>query len=226
MAGFAGAPDAWEIFSCSVMFRVLEDLSVIRTRFAAQADPRALFVAQLIVNINADLELLALRTAEVADKAIKGVITRTERRPATTHPHHLRDSIQSVPLPFGGVAVGLLEELAKVENPQTGGVYWLTQEEGSRETGNSMTGRVLFGKFEGPNHFERPMEEYRGVAGAPGSEFLFGQPGGGYGTIAHEIEGRHFLRQGADEAFAYYVRGLERISTKYSTEIVALIAEL
>lgn len=221
----SAAPDCWEFFGSHSMIATLETLAQIRRVLLVERDPRAVVAAQLLVSLDAELAALSLRTAGLADKAIRKRIATTQRRPATSHQHHLADLIKSEPMPLGSVAVARLDELNKAVNPESSSSksYWLTQEEGSKETGNQMIGRVLFGRFVGPSHENRPLAEYRGAAGAPGSEFIFGGPGSGYGTISHEIEGRHFLRDGAEAAWNYYRTQIQEISTRYAAEVAALL---
>lgn len=221
-----GAPDAWELFGSTQMVLAIEEMGVLRRQFRGTGDPRSALLAEIMIRLGDDLRIVALRTAEIADKAIKARLAATQRRPETSHAVHLRDTIKSEPFAAGGVLIARIDALNKAVNPESNSdkPYWYTQEVGSVAAGNPMTGRVLFGKFAGPGHYERPMAEYRGQAGAPGSEFYFGQPGGGYGTIEHEIEGRHFLQHGADAAWAYYLAAIERLAVRYAAEVTALIA--
>lgn len=225
MADAASAPNHWDFFGSRQLILALEEMTNLRRLMSAEGDPRSLAMSRLIVDLDAEMTLLGVRTAELADRNIKARIRTTQKRPDTTHKLHMVDAVKSEGLPLGGVVVAKTDELDKVVNQESSSSkpYWLTQELGSVETGNAMTGRILFGRFQGPGHDERPMAEYRG-GGGPGSEFLFGGTGAGYGTISHEIEGRHFLRDGSNEAWAYYVKEVQRISERYAAELTALLA--
>lgn len=179
----------------------------------------------LLQRLEGELAVLATKTAQLADAAIVYRLRETQVRPETTKSLHLQDLIVSIPFSSGSVKIGLIDELDKATNPQSGyGPYWRAQEEGSVAVGNTMTGRVLFGRFEGPSHDDVPRGEYSGSRGAPGSEFYFDVPGqeSGLGTIEHEDQPRHFLEEGAATAGVSYAEGIRRLSRTYAELIDGL----
>lgn len=220
--------DAWTTFFSSDMVEALAMLARLRIEAQQVGDaPLALDLSQVVAALDTELGAAARRTAAVADDAIRQKIRETAKRPDTAHPIHLLDAIRSAPIAQGVVAVGLLEELNKVENSETGGIYWRTQEEGSVAVGNIMTGRPLFGRFvsDSTGYSDVPRAEYGGAGNAPGAEFFFGDLSGdppGFGTIQHEIQPRHFLRDGADAAFAEYQREITDLSRRYAARVDAM----
>jgi hypothetical protein len=216
-------PDAWTTLYSSDMLTALRLLSHLRNEARTIRPDVGVALTRAFVELERDLVALSERTAAFADERIRAKIRSTQKRPPTEHPVHLLDVIKSEILPLGGVAVGVLSELDKLENPETGGRYWRTQEEGSVAVGNVMTGRILYGRFVGPGYSEVPSR----IDGAfrPGSEFLFGDLSGdppGFGTIQHEIEPRHFMRDGSLEAFAEYRREITALSRRYSERLAGL----
>jgi hypothetical protein len=218
--------DAWTTLYSSDMLQALQLLSRLRNEARTVRPDVAIGLTRAFVELERDLSLLSERVAAVADERIRARIRSTQRRPPTDHPVHLLDVIKSEPLPLGGVAVGVLDELNKLENPESGGVYWRTQEEGSVAVGNKMTGRILYGRFVGPGGYSATPSRIEGHF-RPGSEFLFGDLSGdapGFGTIQHEIQPRHFLRDGSLEAFAEYRREITALSRRYSERLAGLAA--
>lgn len=179
----------------------------------------------LMRQLEGDLAALARVTAEVADTEIVAILRDTQVRPETTKSLHLEDVILSLPFAYGSVKVGIVDELNKATNAVSGyGPYWRAQEYGSEAVGNSMVGRVLFGRFEGPSHDEVPRGQYAGQRGAPGAEFYYSVEGedGGLGTIGHEDAPRHFLAGGTDAAFAGYRDGITKLSRDFAGRILGL----
>lgn len=179
---------------------------------------------KLLAQLGSDLQALARSTATVADKAAVARLRETRVRPETTKGLHLEDLILSLPFPNGSVKVAIIDELNKATNVNSGyGPYWRAQEYGSVAVGNVMTGRVLFGRFEGPAHDEVPRAEFAG-GHAPGAEFRYTVPGeeGGLGTITHEDQPRHFLEAGLGAAETSYQAGITRLSRGYGERILGL----
>jgi hypothetical protein len=217
-------PDAWTTLYSSDMLRALRLLSQLRNEARTIRPDIQVALTREFVGLERDLVLLSERISKFADERIRAKIRSTQKRPPTEHPVHLLDVIKSEPLPLGGVAIGVLDELNKLENPESGGVYWRTQEEGSVAVGNKMTGRILYGRFVGPGGYSEAPSRISGGF-RPGSEFLFGDLSGdapGFGTIQHEIEPRHFLRDGSLEAFAEYRREITGLSRRYATRLAGI----
>lgn len=187
-------------------------------------DNIALPLRAMLRQLEGDLAALARSTARIADTAIVDVLRETQVRPETTRSLHLEDLILSAPFPRGSVKVALIEELDKATNPEGYGPYWRAQEYGSVAVGNTMIGRVLFGRFEGPGHDDVPRGEFAGERGAPGSEFRFTVDGeeGGLGTIGREDPPRHFLRDGTAAADASYTAGITKLSQSFADRILEL----
>lgn len=219
--------DAWETFGSTEMLTALTRMAALRIEAQAAGLPElSVQISRLLVELEDDLSQLSRRTAAVADRAIRDRFRATQTRPETSKAHHLVDMIRSAPLPLGGVAVALIDELDKAINEETGyGPYWRAQEYGSVAVGNVMTGRVLFGRFAGPGHDDAPRAQYAGGP-APGSSFAYGALGGddpGYGTVQHEIEPRHFLRDGTDEGWTFYRAEIDRLSARYAERLAAIL---
>lgn len=179
----------------------------------------------MLRELESELGALGRVTAKIADAAIVDRLHSTQVRPGTTRSLHLADVIHSVAFPRGSVKVALVEELNKATNPEGYGPYWRAQEYGSVAVGNVMTGRILYGRFEGPGHDDVPRNEFAGQHGAPGSEFYYGAGGGeesGLGTIQHEDQPRHFLEAGMAAADVAYTAGVTRLSQGYASRILGL----
>jgi hypothetical protein len=182
-------------------------------------------VRAMLEQLEGDLGSLARATAQIADYAIVNRLRETQVRPETTRSLHLQDLVVSLPSAFGGVKIALIDELDKATNPDGYGPYWSAQEYGSAEVGNTMVGRILFGRFEGPGHDDVPRMEYAGARGAPGSDFYWGVDGGaagGLGTIGHEDQPRHFLEAGTAAAGVTYAEGITRLSRGFAARILEL----
>jgi hypothetical protein len=221
----SSSQEAYAIFGSTDMLAALVLMSEISSEarkvgLANIAAPLRMMLQQL----ESDLSALAARTAQTADAAIVTRLRETQVRPETTRSLHLQDVIVSVPFPRGSVKIGLIEELNKATNPDGYGPYWRAVELGSVAVGNIMTGRILFGHFAGAGVDEAPRAEYRGMRGAPGSEFYFGMDGeeSGLGTISNEDPPRYFLRDGTAIAATDYGHAIKSLSRSFADRILAL----
>lgn len=215
--------EAWATFQSRDMFLAIVELSDLAYTAAVVMPALAPALRTILQRLEGDLAQVANETAVRSVQWAREALDAGQVRPDKDAAHHLRDLIISAPSAFGSVKIGLIAELDKAVNAQSGyGPYWRAIEEGSVAVGNVMTGRVLFGSFVGPGHDDAPRSEFSGVPG-PGAEFLMGDPAGGLGTVEHEIEPRHFLRQGTEQAALYYGFYVRDLSRKYAREILALI---
>lgn len=225
-------PDAWDFFGSTQMVEAMTIIARLRREAIAAGRPDIQAgISRVGVELQRELDRLARRTVEVADEAIVRKLRSSRRRPHTDRSRHLEDSIRSIPFPgLGGVKIALIEELDKAVNPGGYGPYWRAIEFGSVEVGNPMTGRTLYGTFTGGGSSpERPRYEYRrDVIGdgaiAPHAQFEWHGEDTGKGIIHNEIEGRHFLKEGTDEAWAFYAAEVARIDARVSREVLGLIA--
>jgi hypothetical protein len=189
------------------------------------------------------LNELARFTATDATKQIQARLKETAKRPDTGVRPHLRNGIRSRPIDVTGRgiatgAVGVADEasLNKVKNPNSPkyGPYWRAQEFGTgsadvrddRAAPKSQIGREIVGYF-----FDRgktnPTVPQKGRSDQPifitgrsagavvgsGRQFSRAGKGGGRGIIGKEIEGRHFIRDGSDQAVKVWranLRAIER----------------
>jgi hypothetical protein len=145
------------------------------------------------------------------------------------------------------VGIASEDRLDKALNPTAPGYgpYWRAQEFG---TGSpevvTQVGRVIFGYFsgtglEGPS---RPQHQYSGGGGphpifvsakaarAAAAEVGIGDFGGGSrggkggkGVIGKEIEGKHFIRDGANGALTEWKLGMRRIEDATISELKAVL---
>lgn len=183
---------------------------------------------------NRELEALARDTAKDADLKIRQQLVATKKRVGRTGKRPgLMDVIHSRPVHrFRGVAtgeVGVADEawLDRAVNPlgPQYGPYWFAQEFGSTAQLGRMI-RGFFGDAGGP--IDVPRAQFKGgggphpifyPAGAGAGASGRGQgPGtrggrGGWGTIDHPIQARHFIRDGATRAFADYLVGVARVES-------------
>lgn len=215
--------EAFATFQSRDMFVAIVELSDLAYEAVISAPELAPALRTILKRLEADLAEVARETAARSALWMREALDAGQIRPDKDASHHLRDLIVSTPYAFGSVKLGLIAELDKAVNEQSGyGPYWRAIEEGSVAVGNTMTGRVLFGSFYGPGHDDAPRAEFSG-RGGPGAEFLMGDPAGGFGTIEHEIQPRHFLRDGAERAALYYGFYIRDLSRKYAREITALM---
>jgi hypothetical protein len=183
---------------------------------------------------NNELAALARKTAAGADAKMRAKLKARQVRPDTRMSPHLSRMIRSRPIRVAaGIesgAVGIADEnwLDKAVNPTSPGygTYWRAQEYGTGQpdpltgyTVPSQVGRVIYGYFYGPGLTspERPQSQYAG-GGGPHPIFVAGnnQRGprggkGGRGVISVEIQGKHFLRDGANEALLEWRAGMANI---------------
>lgn len=188
------------------------------------------------------LNALAASTAADATAQIKDRLKATASRsrgPTGVSPH-LASLIFSKPLipNSGSVGIARTSTLNRSINPNTPGYgpYWRAQEYG---TGSSevvsQRGRVIVGFFYGQGGGgvgSRPSAAFRG-GGGPHPVFIPGsvQPGprggrGGKGTIGREIQGRHFIRDGADAAATKWRNEMKLIEQRDSAAMFAITARL
>lgn len=185
---------------------------------------------------NRELDALAQSTAVNATKRIQERLKATAKRPDTGVRPHLRNGIVSRPLKrfgllgTGEVGVAAIDSLNKVVSATSPGYgpYWRAQEfgTGSAEV-KSQKGRVIRGYFFGPGlsspavptkgRSDQPIfvpgRQKGGVTASGTMKGGIGPSGGrgGYGTIGREIQGRHFIRDGADLARAEWLREMRAI---------------
>lgn len=159
----------------------------------------------------------------------------------------------AVGLESGAVGIADEEWLDKAVNPTSPqyGPYWRAQEYGTGATDPttgysvpSQVGRVIHGYFYGPGltNPTRPQSQYAGgggphpifvsskSAGAAGesvgiSGYGGGKRGGkgGRGVIGVEIQGKHFIRDGANEALVEWRMGMSQIETSTITRLKSLL---
>jgi hypothetical protein len=225
-------PESFEFFASRDMLEALRIGKLKRDEFFALGDRvNAAKVGAILVDMEAELQKLATRTAAMADEAALRRLESTRRRPMTDRSRHLEDSIKSEPWLLGSVKVALIDELNQAVNPEDGRPFWRTQEYGSAPDptvgweGNEMAGRILYGRFDD----DRPRAQFArsrlGDAEAPSAHFTWGYPGSsaGFGTIEEELPPRHFLREGSEVAWQFYRREVARLSTEMAGRVVRLM---
>lgn len=222
----ASSDPAWEFFGSSDMLEAASLVAAARREAIAKGRvAEARDISVMMVDLQRELDSLSFKAAEIFDEKAREKLEQTRLRPQTNRGgKHLEDCIASKPWGgFGGVKVGLVEELDQAE--RDGGVYWRTQEVGSVEVGNIMTGRRLVGRFDD----DRPRSEFSrdnlgpGVM-APSGDFHWGGTNYGKGVIRSEIEGRHYLAEGAERAWEHYVAEISRLSHNYATRLGAIVS--
>jgi hypothetical protein len=187
---------------------------------------------------------LAAKTAGRATTSIRERLAATAERPDTGVKPHLADLIESAPLLPNTGAVGIASEtkLDRAVNPNTPGYgpYWRAQEYGTGSTNvppgtkavPSQIGRKkkLYGYFyeTGVTSPSRPQAQYAGGRGphpifipSSGGQRGARGGGGGVGVIRHEIQPRHFIRDGADRAVVQWRREMSRIDTQTAKALSA-----
>lgn len=201
----------------------------VNRRAAAQVPPQPAplldaeraFV-RLLAEHRKELNAIALRTAATADAAMRSRLKSSAVRSPTGVAPHLSSLLVSRPLQpnTGWVGVARKSTLDRAINPNTPGYgpYWRAQEYGTGSSEvPSQTGRTIVGFFYGAGakgQGSRPARVYAGGGGPhpvfiPGSQRAGPKGGkGGKGTIRKEIEGRHFIRDGADAAREKWRRDL------------------
>lgn len=186
-----------------------------------------------------DLDTTARTTARLATQEMRAFERATQVRGGTGRSPHLRVYLTARPLRRATGSVGVADEavLDRAINPMTPqyGTYWRAQEFGTGQSAGpgepnvpSQIGRVMRGYFYAAGYKDPqvPRSIYRG-GGGPHPLFLPGRAGGfggarltggsgprggrgGFGTISKEIEGRHFIRDGANEAERYWLAEIAR----------------
>jgi hypothetical protein len=208
-----------------------------------EANRRAL--GRIAITYRRELNELAARTAAEASASIRQRLAATSVRDPTGVPPHLASLIYSRPL--GGIfentgTVGVAREstLDRAINPNTPGYgpYWRAQEFGTgpqpRRPGEpeipTQVGRVIYGHFYGAGASgpgSRPQAQYAGGGGPhpvfiPSSQRRGPRGGaGGKGTIRHEIQARHFIRDGADLALVSWAAAMKRIDHKAAVQLMS-----
>lgn len=190
-----------------------------------------LAILDVLNGLLTDVNDVAVRMAGYADGAIirKIATSHTSNRPITgvmdTH-------IVSKPGPLGSVRVALISELDKIINPTGYGPFWRAQEYGTgvEEDGPgtgavpSQLDRVFLGTFETSG--TAPNADLRGEGVGTDLAFLPGGRSPGFGTITTELPGRHFLRDGSEEAGAHYVQAMDTVMVKWNKRIAEIVSEL
>lgn len=214
---------AYQLILSSDMIATLGTLGVCRRLAAEHSSPSAIAIAEIVVGLEAELSQLGARTALLAEEKIKQHLRATARRPETAGQGiHLIDTIKAETIGLGAVEVAPFVELDRAVNPNGGSdrPYWRAQEYGLDE---GFVGRILFGTFEPSG--QPPSAAPAGGAGFDPSFVMGTQTGAGPGVIQHPIAARHFLRDGTNEAVAFYatrIRALEQRWTPLILEASAL----
>lgn len=158
-----------------------------------------------------------------------------------------------VGLESGAVGIADEAFLDRAVNPTSPGfgTYWRAQEFGTGATDPttgytvpSQVGRVIFGYFYGPGLTSptRPMSQYRGgggphpifvtasSAGAQAASIGISNYGGGKrggkggrGIISVEIQGKHFIRDGANEALVEWRLGMAKIEASTISRLKSVL---
>lgn len=173
----------------------------------------------LVRDLSAELTVLAESTAEWANARAIELLEQRRKRGETDSQPHLRDVITSdvVRAPLAEVGVGDLDMLDQAQ--RGGGTYWKANEFGLEE---GFVGRHLHGVFlpsgtpPGPSNADTAFEITDPDEGGDG----------GWMTIRHPIEAKHFLTDATHEAAARYIREVRRIVSKTETRIAAILARI
>lgn len=231
-------PQYWDFFASTQMAQ-----SVVRVSEMARTTPDKVFATELIAWINglkSDLRRLSTTLPPKIDEHIREALEATRKRPPTDKSRHLKDNIHSEPYRTGGAnnlgAIGVAREdiLDQTTNPEGGSdrPYWLVIEEGSDRWQPQMIGRVLFGKFHGPEGESRPSQDRF----QQDSSFVFGrsqplsilghsvpnpfgQSGGGIGQVERAIEPQHYLERGSEVGWEEYVAAIQIISVRFAKRL-------
>lgn len=160
-------------------------------------------------DMEAELAAVATETAVIADEAIRERIHSTAKRAVQTVPGGLIDQIKSEPIiPTAGI-VGI----GRISGTLDTLPYWRSQEYGLDE--QNFIGRVLHGFFHDFG-FTNPTEPAPGIGTQP---YFQPDPLGGAGVIHNPIEARHFLRDGAEVAAAFWIRETRRVAVQTAAKI-------
>lgn len=160
---------------------------------------------------------LSLRTAEVADASIQAAIKSSAKRSEQTKPGGLLDRVHSEPIraDAGLVGVGRLDGPDGMDNL----AYWRAQEYGLEE---GFVGRVLHGFFYDAGG-ANPTKPEHGRGDQP---YFAPDAGGGFGTIRHPIQARHFMRDGTNTAAKFWLREQRRINTNFRRRLETALLPL
>lgn len=189
---------------------------VIRTFVATIAEARAAGYVATVEHLTlsfgemeAELAAVAAETAVVADEAIRERIHSTTKRAAQTQPGGLLDQIASEPIIGAAGIVGIARISGRLDSLP----YWRAQEYGLDE--QNFIGRVLHGFFFDFG-YTNPTEPSPGYGDQP---YFQSDPLGGAGVIQHPIEARHFLRDGAEVAAAFWTKETRRVAVETAAKI-------
>lgn len=173
---------------------------------------RAVRLEKALLKAKRDLDLLAVRCADLADRRIVQNIKASQLRPDTTHHRvHLKDVIESRPLPLpfsvptAAVGIADIDKLKKR-------VYWEAQEFGSTHN----VGRELRGFFQ-PGSSPAQQSEFRNHPAFRPTK------GGPRMLIQRPIPERAFLRRGVEAVGRYRQRELIRIQNDLIREMTAAV---
>jgi hypothetical protein len=163
----------------------------------------------------------AIRGGEVAKRAMRSRFDRTKTPRAARGGSPLRSALvarrAAYPIPTGAVGIADLDRLNAVINPFTPsyGPYWRAQEYGTGADGvPSQVGRRIHGFFtdrSGIGNAQRPVAgggTHARFISSSSPHALLGPRGGsgGPGVIRREIQGRHFIRDGARDGYPEWLR--------------------
>lgn len=116
----------------------------------------------IVVRLIAELNRAGIESAEIADAAIRAALDAT-RSGRPTNTGALRAAIKSRPLatavPLAAIGIASIEELDKVTNPRSGGIYWRAQEWGWNLTPRIVPGYFMPG-FSAPDAAEAGQHPY------------------------------------------------------------------
>jgi hypothetical protein len=225
-------PDAVEVYR-----EIQRLLAAIRRQIGQTRDPRrrarlVAFESQVRVvqlRYSEDMDRAAVLGGRLATSAMRRRFDRTKTPRAARGGSPLRRALTArraiLPLPTGGVGIADVERLEALRNPfaPSYGSYWRAQEFGTGssdpDTGitvPSQIGRRIHGFFtdrSGIGNAQRPVAgggtHARFIASS--SPFALQGPKGGQGgpgLIRREIEGRHFIRDGAHDAYPEWLRAI------------------
>lgn len=200
-------------------------------------------VGRIVTGFLTDLNEAAREHALIADEQIKRRIeaTRAANRPPS---NEMSTHIVSEPGPLGSVGVAKMTDLDKIVNAgsdysRTYGPFWAAQEFGTGVTMEygpyagegipSQEGRILYGTFEPSG--DRPDPEQRGLRVGRDLAFHpaisgYDDDNAGWGRISVDLPGRHFLRDGLEEAGAKWLTKMGAIQAKWMRALEALLAEM
>lgn len=173
------------------------------------------------------LDQVARRGAVTASTRIKEILGQTAKRDDTRISPHIRDRIVSRPLgQIAGYSTGAVGIADEAVLDRGGGWYWRVQEFGSgtpevKSITTAATGRILRGYFYDAG-MRNPVAPDATLFGAhplfrPGPP-IQGEP---YrvGIVRREVEGRHFIKKGADAAEAEWRRNVAALQRATVTSL-------